>query len=205
MGPVRITIGVCVVVVWIAALVGFGHIIREHVAQPNSNATAIVGYSAALVALAGLMVHAWIAVRNSRKQHTMDVLLQTRLNPQFSKHAGKIQKTFPGQMEIASEILNQEDNKEVKESVAWILDYYEFVSTGIIHGDLDERLMRDCICTQFCIFCYRVGEVIKAERHEDELGNPSVARKRVFKSVVWLQKRWQRKINYPLIPFWWPL
>ena len=204
MGPVRITIGVCVVIVWIAALVGFDHIVRAHVAQPNSNPTAIVAYSAALVALAGLMAHALIAVRNSRKQHTMDVLLQTRLNPKFWEHAGKIQGTYPDQTEIVPEILFKEENKEVRESVTWILNYYEFVSTGIIHGDLDERLMRDCICTQFCAFCRRVDEVIKAERHEDEFGNPSVARKRVLKSVRWLQKRWQRKINHPRIPFWWP-
>lgn len=194
-----------ILVVWIAAFTGLYHVVQAHMNNPASNLFALVGYCAALVALAGWMVQSFVAMRNSRKQHTMNVLLQTRLNEIPAKHIKQIDKTFPNGADISYAELSKEENRDAYESVRWILNYYEFVATGIRHGDLDENLMCDCICSQLCVFCKRADDVIRNVRSEDDRGRPTIEKARVLRSLRKLQRRWQGKIDRRTRrPRWWP-
>jgi Domain of unknown function (DUF4760) len=194
----RLFIPVAIVAIWIAALVGLYHIISQHRATPSANPTALIAYTAALVALAGWMFQSWLSVRNSRKQHTMNVLLQTRLNPLFSEHAKAIEAAFPSTTPITFTALTLPANSSVRSSVQWVLNYYEFIAAGIAHGDLDEALMQDCILTQFCSFFTKSEDYIRNARREDKHGVPEASRARVMKSVLALQPRWQRKLENEL-------
>lgn len=191
----QILIPIGIVATWLLAGVGLWHLAQTHLSKPDSNPIALVGYSAALVALAGWMIQAWISVRNSRKQHTMNVLLQTRLNPQFADHANRISKKFPAGAPITYKEITKPENEAEYDSVRWVLNYYEFIAAGISHGDLDEPLMMDCICTQMSLFCGRAEDVIQCLREEDAQGNPSQARARVLKSLRQLLPRWREKAN----------
>jgi hypothetical protein len=190
------------VIVWSVALLGFYHIGYRHVEVPTRDPTAIIAYSAAMIALAGWMYQSWLAVRNSRKQHTMNVLLQTRLNPLFAEHAEIIEAAFPLGKPITFDALALTGNAKAKDSVRWILNYYEFIAAGIHHGDLDEALMQDCMLTQLCRFFKKSEDYIRQSRGEDAAGKPDPRSARVMKSLIALQPRWQRKLDRSLPPVW---
>lgn len=200
----RIAVLFLLMLVWVPALTLLYHVIRTHTDSPATtpNPTAMIAYVAALAALAGWMFQGWLSVRNSRKQHTMNVLLQTRLNPQFADHASKIEAVFPPGNPITFEALTKPENAQVRESVRWILNYYEFIAAGLRHGDLDEPLMQDCMLTQFCRFYKKSESYIRDVRGEDALGTPDPEKARVLKALVALQPRWQRKLDQLKPPVW---
>jgi hypothetical protein len=181
------------VFVWFLALYGFAHVLDFHIKSPGKNPTAIVAYAAAWAALTGWMIQALIAVRNSRKQHTMSVLLQTRMSAEFNKNVAIIEKTFPEGSVISYSKANR--NKQTLSAVRYVLNYYEFIAVGLRHRDLDETLMRDCICSQMCRFLLRADDVIRKVRDENEFGVASAEKRRIFRTLRSLQKRWQRRID----------
>ena len=91
-------------------------------------------------------------MRNSRKQHTINVLFHTRLSPEFISYVENIKSCFPGESQITVKEIEDNPDANVKEAVRFLLNYYEFIAVGVRHGDLDIKLIRDCLCTQFCIF-----------------------------------------------------
>lgn len=135
----------------------------------------------------------------------MNVLLQTRLNAIPEQHIRTIDEAFPNGAAISFDELSRPNNRDAYNSVRWILNYYEFVATGIDHRDLDERLMCDCLCSQLCMFCRRAEDVIRNVRGEDERGRPAPDKKRILKSLRKLQRRWQRKLDRLNAAPWWRL
>jgi hypothetical protein len=91
----KVGLRIFLAMVWALALWGYFHVLAWHFASPTNTATstAIVGYSAALLALLGWMIQAWLSIRNSRKQHTMNLLLQSRLSTEFNKHVEQLKKS----------------------------------------------------------------------------------------------------------------
>lgn len=180
-----------VLAIWLLAGLGFYHVYEQHVKAPNTNPLAIIAYSAGLIALAGWMVQSWTSTRNSRKQHTINVLFQTRLSSEFTKHVDNIQARFPDVTPIKYSEVKYLADKSVWESVRFILNYYEFIAVGVRHGDLDEKLLRDCICTQMCTFHNRAIDVLRTTREEGEHGKPAPSKRRVLRNLVWLYWRWE--------------
>jgi len=117
-----------IVLIWGLAFAGLYHIIRVHIEKPDGTPLALVGYTAALVALAGWMFQSLVAIRNSRKQHTMNVLLQTRLNATAEQHIEEIDRASPNGAKITLLALKSSENKTAYDAVRWILNYYEFIA-----------------------------------------------------------------------------
>jgi hypothetical protein len=140
------------------------------------------------------MIQAVLSIRNSRKQHTMNLLLQSRLSTEFNKHVNAIRNTFPDGSEITYENARK---SEAFESVRYILNYYEFIAVGLKHRDLDERLLRDSHCTQICTFCKRVDKLLAHVREENERGVASPKHSRLYNNLRDLQHRWQKHMNQP--------
>jgi Domain of unknown function (DUF4760) len=123
----------------------------------------------------------------------MNVLFQTRINPEFIKHVENIQKDFPEETEIT--YAKATVNKVTFESIRFMLNYYEFIAVGIKHGDLDEKLMKDCICSQMCKFCRRCDDFIRTVRNENQFGTPAADKARLLCSLRPLQRKWQAEID----------
>lgn len=190
-----------VTAIWAATLWGFYHVVETHIRLPRSNPLPVVGYFAGMVALAGWMIQAKIATRNSRKQHTMNVLFQTRMSKEFQDHVDRITKKYPDGAPIPYEEIILPENADVFASVRFILNYYEFIAVGIEHGDLDEPLIRSCICSQFCTFCRRSDSVIRSVRGEDERGDADPTKERFLRAARKLQRRWQKRIDRSVPPW----
>lgn len=192
MRPSRILLILGSVTVWVLAFAGLYHVFDQHSARPDANPLFIVAYMAALIALAGWMAQALISVRNSRKQHSINLLFQYRMNKQFSDHVANIQMYFPDTTPIAHRALVDHPDASIFESIRFVLNYYEFIAVGIRHGDLDMDLMRDCQCSQMLTFCHRCEDVIKTARGEDQWGRPAPGKARILQNLRWLQRKWER-------------
>lgn len=144
---------------------------------------------AAFTAMAGWITNAIVTVRNSVKQHTINILLQSRLsqaymervqkvNAAFFTAKGKVTKLRPDQME--------ENGPEAPlPELRYLLNYFEFVAVGIRHGDLDEALMKSSLRGILCGMVDVAEELIKA-RGFDKDGTPT----RTFEHLRWLHSRW---------------
>jgi hypothetical protein len=130
--------------------------------QPTQVAV-FAGFSAML----GWMVTVATARRNSRKQHTMAVLTQVRISTEVNNRVRSIYKQFPLGQTITENDLRDASNAQAIADVRYMLNYYEFLAVALKHGDLDRRLLKDCIRGQLCDF-YKKAEVIIIESRKSD-------------------------------------
>ncbi|MEX5426457.1 DUF4760 domain-containing protein [Acinetobacter radioresistens] len=105
------------------------------------------GYLTIGFATVGWLFTNYITSKNSIRQHTLTVLTQMRMSTEFMKNANKLQAEIENGTIITYDYYNaigiENKDKELKESVRFILNYLEFVSVGIRLGDLDESLVKE--------------------------------------------------------------
>lgn len=135
-------------------------------------------------ATAGWIYSARRARHLSRKQHTVNVILQTSFSKEYreiSEHLSPIIKQ--GKVE-------QFDGNGEKD-FRWLANHLEFIAAGIRNGDLDEKLVRDCFRTQIVVLFDRCSCYIYTLRN-------SRSRQSIYEHLEWLQRRWETKP-----PKWW--
>jgi len=107
-----------------------------------------------LFAVVGFTANSFVQIRQSVKQHTINLLFQTRFSTTpFSEHRQRIIDKFVGQAapKIAKaqidawERSDNEEDRKLAASLKFVANYYEFIAAGIKLGDLDEALLRDTI------------------------------------------------------------
>lgn len=106
--------------------------------------TFLIAVTTVGLATSGWLFTNYISSRNSIRQHTVTVLTQLRMSTEFMKNANKLQPLLEKGKTIDLEYydsLSSSENTE-KDAIRYILNYLEFVSAGIRHGDLDEKLVR---------------------------------------------------------------
>lgn len=110
-------------------------------------ASASAGLLAVCAAAIGWAIAGWLAYRNARVQHTINFVSNRFTNETFSKNSAAFAERFTGKTitsELVAEMSISEDEKDVLaiQALRYFLNYFEFVSVGIICGDLDEEIMR---------------------------------------------------------------
>lgn len=128
----------------------------------------IVGLFSVAAALLTFALSGVFARRAQRKQHTITVLLETRLSSEFQKTMEKRRYKFPEYTDVKFEDWDSartctaanpddiglaEDTKRQRESalaLTQLLNYYEFLAVGITEGDLDKAMLRKTIRSIMC-------------------------------------------------------
>lgn len=115
---------------------------------------------AAVLATWGWLLNTWVQDRNSRRQHTVNILFQTVFtNETFSKHRRVFEEKFPDWHE--AEVLTRtgfyslkhsenKDDRDVAYSVQYILNYFEYIAISIRFGDLDYKIFGETMDVIFC-------------------------------------------------------
>lgn len=118
-----------------------------------------------------------IAAKNLMRQHSMNVLLQTRTSAEYTKHAVRASSALRLNGMLA--------DGDMREAVIYVLNFLEFVAIGIKRCDLDEGIFRDAWKTTF-------------EKTVEVHGNGLIAevraepkRQDTWEHVLWLNNRWQ--------------
>lgn len=108
----------------------------------------------------GWWVQATVSKVAARKSHTLNTLMNQRNSELFHKKVSSVANAF-GLRKTINEIIvkqrlvpNDKDlkNKKVHDEyisagndMFFVLNYYEFICSGIINGDFDEDSMRECL------------------------------------------------------------
>jgi hypothetical protein len=146
---------------------------------------------AVFTAVLGWLFAAWVQVRNSIKQHTINTMLQSRLSSSFQEKAAQIRAVFQRDLKFGSvlaEDLAVTEKQEALESLRYMLNYYEFIAVGIRKGDFDEELMRLSWRGIVVSLVSQTTVLIDKLRGKVESGEPS--NPRGYENLLWLYERW---------------
>lgn len=138
---------------------------------------------------AGLATIGWIYTARrarslARKQHTINVILQTNFSDRFLRSRSSI-APYLKKCECPDEIMNGED-EELRAHFRDILNHYEFVSAGMRNGDFDEKLLKDSEKSTY-IALYKC-----CEPYIWSLRN-SRNRMSIYEHLEWVHLRWETK------------
>ncbi len=135
---------------------------------------------------AGLATCGWLygarrARTLSRKQHTINVLMQASFNVEFRG----AQKILAGAIENGKcPDLTDGSNEALKDAFRMVANHYEFIAAGLRNGDLDERMIVDS----------HRGQILRVYQFSEEFIwkiRDSRKRQAIYEHLEWLNKRWE--------------
>jgi len=169
----------------------------------HDNVVALIGAVgtalAVLVAVVTLIVSSTNAARQSRKQHTITILFETRLSEHFQTIHDKRALFFPPYRDVtlaewraASQAQPTENNDPAKKvaqekrdaakSLQTLLNYWEFIAVGILKDDLDEELLKATVRGNMCNLVDDARKLIFELRKTHP---------KAFENLVLLYERWR--------------
>jgi hypothetical protein len=121
----------------------------------------------------------------ARKQHTINVILQTIINDHLRDSMDDVMKMIR-QGPCPKTFGDTEPEQKNRQSFQLIANLFEFVAAGIRNGDFDERLVSDS---------QRGAILTFYEWAHDFIWNLRTTRRRVtaYEHLQWLHARWETK------------
>lgn len=159
-------------------------------APANLDVTHWLGSVGVVSAICGWIVAGIITVRNSTKQHTMSLLLESRLSSTYMGYANWINSSVfdkEGRIRIVP-IDEYRESQEAHSALNFILNFFEFVAVGIRCGDLDERIVKNTHRGLIVNMVTASDMVIRAARQDD---GKKVGKPKCFEHLLWLDARWR--------------
>lgn len=132
----------------------------------------------------GWMVSCEIAIRNSRRQHTISVLLQHAFDKHRQENREKIRKLVPNSKSKLTASGGPDFDDEKDPSLFAIdleLNFWDFIAIGIFQGDLDEAMLRRALRSQLRTAFYQYEDYIDHWRKDND---------KIWIDLVKLHKRW---------------
>ena len=92
----------------------------------------------------------------NRRQATIKILLDARLSDYFQECLDRMEMHFPKGKKASLRKFNnfkksrKNEEKKAAEAVRRVLNYYEFISAGIMKGNLDETLLKETVRAILC-------------------------------------------------------
>ncbi|MEC4239165.1 DUF4760 domain-containing protein [Pseudomonas sp. DSV-1] len=149
---------------------------------------------------AGWWVQATISSAAARKAHTVNTIMNQRNSELFIHKNDNLIHVFPRKKTIHpvfSEYLADPNNKKFKDAkfddvylqaakdLSYVLNYYEFIAVGVINGDFDEKLIKECFLGILIGLEKRAYLVIQCTQ--------KIQNVKTFESIVELVDRWSEQ------------
>jgi hypothetical protein len=139
-----------------------------------------------VAAITGWIFTSWVSMRNVKRQHTMNVLLQSRLSQAYQQHMKKVVEIYLGSSGFNPVQINdwdQTEKKEAIEGIKYLLNYFEFIAIGIKSGDLDEGTLRNSMSVILNTLVTMSDEYIKHSKSKS---------RKIYRFLIPLNKRWSK-------------
>jgi hypothetical protein len=135
-----------------------------------------------------------LTLYSARRQHTINVLLQSRLSMAYQdrlKEVIKVYPTVPVVAKVKRGDWNEPEKVEALEGIKYLLNYFEFVAIGIRAGDLDEKTLHRSLGDIVIALTDVAEQYIRFVRGElpSNDGFPST---NAYTEVMWLKERWKK-------------
>lgn len=119
--------------------------LTKTIIESEENYATIGIYWGSLIVAAGWIITNEVAINNSRKQHTVNLITAYFTNAQLVEDRKTIQKTFPSYSNKFTKDFDFEGREDLHKAVNRELNYYEFLAAALYRRDLDETLLKDCL------------------------------------------------------------
>jgi len=144
------------------------------------------------------------AERQSKKQHTLKMLFDTRLSSEFRQHLERRKMHFPeGEFVDPAKFMSYlraerdrdlsddeaRERRQSAEALRSLLNYYEFIALGIARDDLDEEMLKGTIRGIMCNLVMDCVHLIVDVREDDP---------RTFEHLARLYERWRDDAAEPI-------
>lgn len=157
----------------------------------------------------GWLATSWVTRSISRRQHTVNVLLQHRFSAEMSTYMTSILARYPigsqidageaGKLVAAEKSTGAERvtdhtadtdaaRKSVCDAIDRVLNYYEFLAIGIKKGDLDAAVMKDFYRGMLTGLAEHCHGLVSLYRQEND---------RVYENLVDLYFAWTIATRFP--------
>jgi hypothetical protein len=136
----------------------------------TSNLSAVATFVAIAVAALGWCIGSSVTHRNSRIQHTVNLVATRFTQTNFTVHVDRFSRHFatgPAVTRERMEALHQSKDEEdflAGQSVKYMLNYFEFISIGVLSGDLDQNIVRKALRGNLIFHYERCAPYIQAMR-----------------------------------------
>jgi hypothetical protein len=166
-----------------------------YVTNETGRAILVASYLASL----GWIYTNYVNAHMQRKSHTMNVLVQLRNSTEFNKHRNMLLSRFPlGRRVIINDLpaLKTErasgasyaaDKVPILDSAYYIANYYEFISVGVLNGDLDDTMVEHTLRSILVNWFDHLEPIIYDARIESN-GRENM---RIFRSYIALVTRYK--------------
>ncbi len=157
------------------------------------NAAHWVGVAGILAAATGWVVTSMVNLHNARRQHTVNVLLQSRLSQAYQQRLRDVVEKFPVTPKVTRLKMGDWDfpeNAVAIDGVKYLLNYFEFVAVGIRTGDLDEKTLKMSLRGILITLCDMADVYVRYQRGEFEQ-NDGYPSNRSYEHMLWLRDRWK--------------
>jgi hypothetical protein len=95
-----------------------------------------------LLSLTAISIGWWISLYIARRQSTLTIISQSRLNEYYLSRMQVFTRVFPSGKVMTLEQADDPKNQDALESLFVILNFLEFVGLGIREGDLSESVCK---------------------------------------------------------------
>jgi hypothetical protein len=121
---------------------------------PNGEVWHATTFLGSVLITIGWVVTSETAIRNARRQHTISLVTQHAFDPKRLENRDIIKKYLPTyQTRLTQSIVTFSDEKhELLKAIDLELNFYEFLAIGAHRDDLDEKLLRESLHSQFSNF-----------------------------------------------------
>ena len=147
-----------------------------------------LGSELAILIAAGFATLGWLYTARrartlSRKQHTVNIIVQAYFNKEYREALTAIASTLrPG----TCPDLTQQDNNVLLQHFRMVMNHYEFLGAGIRNGDFDEQLLIDSQRGS-------IVQLVETCRTHIYRVRDSRRRQAIYEHIEWLYNRWEKK------------
>ena len=154
----------------------------------------------AMAVVVGLATFLWSARQSrvqQRQQHTITILFQTRLSPEFRETLTRRKRSFAEGEAVSydtyrtyltaarnTDLTDDEalSRRESAEAIRTLLNYYEFIALGVARRDLDEGMLRGSIRGIMCALVVDMADILRTEQARNPLA---------YRNLTALFQRWR--------------
>lgn len=150
------------------------------------------------VVVMGWWVQSILSAKASRRQHTLNTILNTRSSEIYQRHLNNYSRLIKDGQHLhptMSEWFHRPHDKrfdsmkvptslrDAMNGLSYILNYFEFLALAIRKGDLDEALLRECFCGMLPSIEARAFHLIRDAQQKNEL---------YYEAFVKLVEQWSK-------------
>ena len=159
----------------ILAILGLTYLgsIKTGTTLGSDNSRLLIGLIAALTTGLGWAISHQYGQKKHRISHTYKVLLDSRLSSAFQDKYSTMLATYPVGIDLDEKQVNKYINQEIMDinhrqaidCASYVIDYYEFIASGILAEDLDNEFLyqnaRAFVCGMYYKCLYFITEIRK--------------------------------------------